>query len=329
MPEQYCELGFYTLAGHSDSPRDLVDEVREAERLGLGSAFISERFNVKDAADAVGRGRCGQRTHRHRHRRDEPQHPPPAGHRDVRHDDAPPHRRSVRAWARARVRPALRRDGPADRSRWRSSRTSSASMRRLWHGEMIFGHDGPAGSYPFLALRTRRSTRTSRDAGARSASGRSSSRAGCMDGVILHTFFTDETLARSRRRGAPRRRAGRPRSRTRCASGPCSPPSATTSTRSSGCKKLVGRLGDLPAGLRRPAGAGRTAGIPPCSTRFRADECVRGVRRRASTPRRRPTSSSTSRRCSPTSGSRRRPPGTPEQCAAARARPVRRRRRPT
>jgi hypothetical protein len=25
-------------------------------------------------------------------------------------------------------------------------------MRRLWHGETILGHDGPAGRYPFLRL---------------------------------------------------------------------------------------------------------------------------------------------------------------------------------
>ena len=44
------EIGFYTLAGHSDSPRDLVTEVQRAEALGIGASFISERFNLKDAA---------------------------------------------------------------------------------------------------------------------------------------------------------------------------------------------------------------------------------------------------------------------------------------
>ena len=53
------ELGFYTLAGAPESPRELIDEMRVAEELGLGSAFISERFNVKEAATlsgAVGAG---------------------------------------------------------------------------------------------------------------------------------------------------------------------------------------------------------------------------------------------------------------------------------
>jgi 5,10-methylenetetrahydromethanopterin reductase len=48
------ELGFYVLAGHSASPRDLVAEAAEGERLGLGSAFVSERFNTKDAATLSG-----------------------------------------------------------------------------------------------------------------------------------------------------------------------------------------------------------------------------------------------------------------------------------
>ena len=125
--DQLTELGFYTLAGHSDSPRDLVDEVREAEELGLGSAFVSERFNVKDAADLSGAAGAVSETLGIATGGDEPQHPPPAGHGDVRDDDAPHDRRPVRARAGPRLRPAVRRHGPAARSRAPSSRTSPAS----------------------------------------------------------------------------------------------------------------------------------------------------------------------------------------------------------
>jgi probable F420-dependent oxidoreductase len=68
-------------------------------------------------------------------------------------------------------------------------------FRRLWHGETIIGHDGPAGSWPVLAL----------DPDFRediplllSAFGpKSLELAGrCFDEVLLHTFFTDETLQR-------------------------------------------------------------------------------------------------------------------------------------
>jgi probable F420-dependent oxidoreductase len=43
-------LGCYLLAGQPESSRDLVDEVRAAEELGLDAAFISERYNKKEAA---------------------------------------------------------------------------------------------------------------------------------------------------------------------------------------------------------------------------------------------------------------------------------------
>ncbi len=44
------ELGYYTLARHPARPADLLSEAATAERIGLGAAFVSERFNVKDAA---------------------------------------------------------------------------------------------------------------------------------------------------------------------------------------------------------------------------------------------------------------------------------------
>ena len=68
-------------------------------------------------------------------------------------------------------------------------------MRRLWHGETIIGHDGPAGAYPFLRLDpafdediplgiTAFGPNTLRLAGR------------AFDQVVLHTFFDDETLER-------------------------------------------------------------------------------------------------------------------------------------
>ncbi|WP_420497814.1 hypothetical protein [Parafrankia soli] len=37
--DQLTELGFYTLPGHSGTPRDLVAEVRAGEEPGLGAAL--------------------------------------------------------------------------------------------------------------------------------------------------------------------------------------------------------------------------------------------------------------------------------------------------
>jgi hypothetical protein len=51
---QLNELGFYTLAGAPQSPAELLDEVATAESLALGSAFISERFSIKEAATLSG-----------------------------------------------------------------------------------------------------------------------------------------------------------------------------------------------------------------------------------------------------------------------------------
>jgi hypothetical protein len=48
------ELGIYLLPGHSDRPADVLGEVRAAEALGLGSAWISERFDVKEVGALSG-----------------------------------------------------------------------------------------------------------------------------------------------------------------------------------------------------------------------------------------------------------------------------------
>ena len=52
--DQMNELAFYTLAGAPESPRDLIEEVQQAEDMGIGNAFISERFNIKEAATLSG-----------------------------------------------------------------------------------------------------------------------------------------------------------------------------------------------------------------------------------------------------------------------------------
>ena len=68
--------------------------------------------------------------------------------------------------------------------------------RSLWHGQAVIGHDGPAGTFPYL----------SQDASfdedipvlMMAIGGRTLELAGRVaDGVVLHTFMTDETLARS------------------------------------------------------------------------------------------------------------------------------------
>jgi 5,10-methylenetetrahydromethanopterin reductase len=49
-PPIYPELGFYALPGHAKDPKRLFDEIAVADQLGLGSAWISERFSTKHVA---------------------------------------------------------------------------------------------------------------------------------------------------------------------------------------------------------------------------------------------------------------------------------------
>ena len=54
QPAALNELGFYVLAGGPSTPAPLIEEVRMGEAQGLGSTFISERFNIKEAATLSG-----------------------------------------------------------------------------------------------------------------------------------------------------------------------------------------------------------------------------------------------------------------------------------
>ena len=214
MADLLGELGFYTLAGHSGSPRDLVAEVRAAESLGLGSAFISERFNTKDAAILSGATGAlsetiGIATAATNH--------------NTRHPMVTANMGStMHLLTGGRFALGLGRGFDAlfdvmglPRITMAQLEDSIDVLRRLWHGETIFGHDGPAGTFPMLFLDpefdmdipimiTALAKHTLEFAGR------------VANGVVLHTFFTDETLARSVaavRRGAEQ--AGRDPSEVR------------------------------------------------------------------------------------------------------------------
>ncbi|MEP4149303.1 MAG: TIGR03857 family LLM class F420-dependent oxidoreductase [Halioglobus sp.] len=46
---KFPELSCYLLPGHTTTPADAIEEARQAEALGLGKVWLSERFDVKDA----------------------------------------------------------------------------------------------------------------------------------------------------------------------------------------------------------------------------------------------------------------------------------------
>jgi len=190
----YDELGFYTLAGAPESPRELLNEVRQAEEMGLGTAFISERFNVKEAVTLSGAAAAvseriqiatGATNHNTRH---------PivtAAYATTMHrlTDG----RFTLGLGRG-IDPMVRALGltPATTAQLEDF---VGIMRRLWHGEFVVGHDGPAGKYPLLFL----DPAFNEDIKvALMAFGPNSLALGgrAFDMVVLHTFFTDETLVR-------------------------------------------------------------------------------------------------------------------------------------
>jgi alkanesulfonate monooxygenase SsuD/methylene tetrahydromethanopterin reductase-like flavin-dependent oxidoreductase (luciferase family) len=138
MAERLGELGFYTLAGAPESPRELIEEVAQAEALGLGTVFLSERFDLKEAATIISFGGVDGPTH---HCCDQPQHPPPDG-TAARHDDTRD-RRPLRVGHRPG---RLLFDPTASQDHHRQMEDFVGVMRRL-SNEMIFNHDGPIGSY--------------------------------------------------------------------------------------------------------------------------------------------------------------------------------------
>ena len=189
------ELGFYTLAGAPSSPRDLIEEVRMAEAMGIGACFISERFNIKEIAalsGAVGAisDRIGIAT--------------AATNQNTRHPvvtaafASTMHfltqgrfslvlGRGIEPLFKAFGLPSITTRGMED---------FAQLMRRLHRGETIVNHTGPAGSWPALRLDPDFDehiplTLTAFGPNSLALGGRE------FDAVVLHTFFTDETTQRA------------------------------------------------------------------------------------------------------------------------------------
>lgn len=188
------ELGFYTLAGQPESSRDLVGEVRQAEELGLGTAFISERFNKKEAATLSGAAAAVSERIRIS---------TAATNHNTRHPMVTAgYARTMQSLSGGRFTLGLGRGVPMMQDAYGIGRITTAQMedfaglmRRLFRGEVIIGHNGPAGSWPVLHLDASLDEylpmgMVAFGKNTLELSGR------CFDEVVLHTFFTDETTAR-------------------------------------------------------------------------------------------------------------------------------------
>jgi len=187
-------LGFYTLAGAPNSPRDLIGEVQQAEALGLGACFISERFNVKEAATLCGAAAAVSQDLRII---------TAATNHNTRHPlVTASHATTMHFMTESRFTLGIGRGIARMQDAFGIDRITTAQMedfaglmRRLWKGETIVGHDGPAGSWPALRLDPAFDEEIPL---AIVAFGPNTLQLGgrAFDDVILHTFFTDETLDR-------------------------------------------------------------------------------------------------------------------------------------
>ncbi len=189
------ELGFYALAGQPKSPRDLIEEIQQGEAMGLGTCFLSERYNSKEictlsgAAGAVSdRIRIATAATNHNTR-----HPiVTAGYALTMH-----------GLTGGRFVLGIGRGIVPMQKAYGIPTITTAQMedfvgvtRKLLSGEPVIGHDGPIGAYPYLHLVPYVAEEVpfmlvafgpnSLDLGGR-----------VFDEVVLHTYFSDETTARA------------------------------------------------------------------------------------------------------------------------------------
>jgi probable F420-dependent oxidoreductase len=190
---RFEELGFYTLAGAPPSTRALLDEVRDGEAMGLGHVFISERFNVKEAATLSGAvGAVSEQIAI----------ATAATNHNTRHPTVlAAYASTMHSLTGGRFTLGIGRgfDRMFDAMGLPHVTTAQMEdfagiMRRLWAGEMILGHDGPAGKWPYLNLGI---APIDVPLGLVAFGPHSLALGGrAFDQVVLHTFFTDETTAR-------------------------------------------------------------------------------------------------------------------------------------
>ena len=270
---QLNELGFYVLAGAPSSPVELIEEIATAEELALGSTFISERYNIKEAgtlsgAAAVASRRLGIATAATNH--------------NTRHPlITASYATTMHRLTGGRFTLGLGRGVDALFSAYGLPKITTAQLediagllRRLWHGEAVFSHDGPAGTFPILHLDA--TFDEDIPLGLVAFGPQTLALAGrAFDMVVLHTFFTDETVERAVRTvRTAAEQAGRDPAAVRIWSCYATVPDSIPEDLR--LKKTVGRLatylqgyGDLMV---------QTNGWDPSVlARFREDEVVRSV----------------------------------------------------
>jgi len=195
VPE-FPELSCYLLPGHTTTPADAIEEARQAEALGLGRVWLSERFDVKDAG-VICAAALSVTNKLHV--------ATAATNIHTRHPMVLATMcSSLHYLSGGRFELGLSR-GVAIRNELMGLDAVTNDqmvegvdiLRKLWRGEKIMGHDGAMGNLPYLSMGDWMDAkipvhfvgfgpRSLRFAGAH------------FDGVHLHTFITDEGLRRAK-----------------------------------------------------------------------------------------------------------------------------------
>ena len=188
------ELGCYLLAGQPASSRAIIEETRIAEELGIGAAFISERYNMKEVS--VLAGAAGAASERLRI-------VTAATNHNTRHVMVTAGMvRTMQSLTGGRFTLGVGRGIAAIQDAYGISRITTSQMedfasilRRLFRGEVILGPAGPAGTFPVLHLDSSLNEHVPL---CLVAFGDNTLELGgrVFDDVVLHTYFTDETTAR-------------------------------------------------------------------------------------------------------------------------------------
>ena len=268
------ELGFYALAGAPKSPAELLDEVPAGEALGFGSTFISERFNVKEAVTLSGAVAAASRSLGIA---------TAATNHNTRHPlVTASYATTMHRLTGGRFTLGLGRGIDTMFGAFGIPKVTTAQvkdfvglLRRLFRGEAVIQHDGPAGRFPVLHLDA--SFDEDIPIGFVAFGPNSLALAGqVMDMVVLHTFFTDQTTERCVRtvREAAER-AGRDPASVRIWS--CYATVHDGLPYDLQLKKTVGRLASYLQGYGDLL-VRTNAWDPAALARFRADPVVRGFR---------------------------------------------------
>jgi 5,10-methylenetetrahydromethanopterin reductase len=194
--QEFEELSCYLLPGHTTTPADAIEEAQQAEALGLGRVWLSERFDVKDAGVICSAALSVTKKIRVA---------TAATNIHTRHPMVLATMcSSLHYLSGGRVELGIAR-GVAIRNQLMGLESVKNThivealeiLRTLWRGEKVMGHDGAMGNLPYLSMGDWLDAkipihfvgfgpRSLRFAGEH------------FDGVHLHTFITDEGLRRAK-----------------------------------------------------------------------------------------------------------------------------------